>query len=401
MRGNELLDKLELIDPAYVEAADTKPKKKKNAWVKWGAMAACLCLAVIGTLTMGRLSERQNMPQPSDFSDLEPITIPEQSVGGMGFEGYLFYDISELNNKNPWSENMCITSLPVYQNGAYDPSGAGIPIGLSETEMMQRLDFVVSALGLEVLSIEVIADGFTLIDGEMVLSADPTMICADTAGSEVNIYADGSIAYFLRDGGLALPDEYNFTHSGTTDEEAENVLSYLIDVYDDLLGFAKPKAVSFGDYSFNAEFYRSYMVYDASGDDLEDILNYNFRYVSFWPDAKGNLSGIRINDGLLLAEKLGDYPVITPEEATERLLNGNYQTSVPAKFSGEEYIGKIELVYRTGRLEEVLLPYYRFYVLLPDMSFADNGLKIYGAYYVPAIADEYIVNMPTYDGSFN
>jgi len=45
MRGNEFLDKMELIDPAYVEAADTKPKKGKNAWVKWMAMAACLCLA--------------------------------------------------------------------------------------------------------------------------------------------------------------------------------------------------------------------------------------------------------------------------------------------------------------------------------------------------------------------
>lgn len=49
MRGNELLDKMELIDPAYVEAAEVLPKKKKKAWVKWGAMAACLCL-VIGAL---------------------------------------------------------------------------------------------------------------------------------------------------------------------------------------------------------------------------------------------------------------------------------------------------------------------------------------------------------------
>ena len=41
MRGNEFLDKMELIDPAYVEAADATPKKKKSVWVKWGAVAAC------------------------------------------------------------------------------------------------------------------------------------------------------------------------------------------------------------------------------------------------------------------------------------------------------------------------------------------------------------------------
>ena len=31
----------------------------------------------------------------------------------------------------------------------------------------------------------------------------------------------------------------------------------------------------------------------------------------------------------------------------------------------------------------------------------ENGLKTYGAYYVPAIADEYIIDMPVYEGHFN
>lgn len=44
MRGNEFLDKMELIDPAYIEAADAKPKRRKSSWVKWGAIAACFCL---------------------------------------------------------------------------------------------------------------------------------------------------------------------------------------------------------------------------------------------------------------------------------------------------------------------------------------------------------------------
>ena len=44
MRGNELLDKLERIDPAYIEAADTAPNKRKRVWAKWGTAVACLCL---------------------------------------------------------------------------------------------------------------------------------------------------------------------------------------------------------------------------------------------------------------------------------------------------------------------------------------------------------------------
>ena len=41
MRGQEFLDKMELIEPAYVEAADIMPKKKKSIWIKCGAAAAC------------------------------------------------------------------------------------------------------------------------------------------------------------------------------------------------------------------------------------------------------------------------------------------------------------------------------------------------------------------------
>lgn len=50
MTGNDLLDKLSLIDPAYVEEADREPKKKSYSWLKFGALAACLCLIIIGVV---------------------------------------------------------------------------------------------------------------------------------------------------------------------------------------------------------------------------------------------------------------------------------------------------------------------------------------------------------------
>ncbi len=46
MNGNEFLDKLELINPEFVEAADIKPKRKKYTKIKWTAIAASLCLIV-------------------------------------------------------------------------------------------------------------------------------------------------------------------------------------------------------------------------------------------------------------------------------------------------------------------------------------------------------------------
>ena len=55
MRGKDLLDKMELIDPEYIEAAETVPAKKKT-WVKWAIPAACLCvvLLITGTVLAGK-----------------------------------------------------------------------------------------------------------------------------------------------------------------------------------------------------------------------------------------------------------------------------------------------------------------------------------------------------------
>lgn len=50
MRGGELLDKMELADPAYVAAADGAPKLRKVPWKAWGAVAACLLLAVVSAV---------------------------------------------------------------------------------------------------------------------------------------------------------------------------------------------------------------------------------------------------------------------------------------------------------------------------------------------------------------
>ena len=46
MNGNELLNKMELIDPAYIEAADAQPNARRHVRIKWGALAACICLAI-------------------------------------------------------------------------------------------------------------------------------------------------------------------------------------------------------------------------------------------------------------------------------------------------------------------------------------------------------------------
>ncbi len=57
-----------------------------------------------------------------------------------------------------------------------------------------------------------------------------------------------------------------------------------------------------------------------------------------------------------------------------------------------ENIVRTELVYRSGPLEEILLPYYLFYVRIPNVNEMSQalGLQEFGVYYVPAIEGKYI-----------
>ena len=73
MKGSELLDKMELADPAYVEAADAAPRKARHKWVPWVAAAACLCAAA------GLLLLHKEHPRP-DASLAAPTTAQQPST---------------------------------------------------------------------------------------------------------------------------------------------------------------------------------------------------------------------------------------------------------------------------------------------------------------------------------
>lgn len=380
MNGTDLLEKMELVAPAYVEAADHVIVKKRRKWIKWTAIAACF-------VAVGAVFLTQDKTRPTSRLSLEAIEIPELSESGMGYEAYLCYDISELENGNPWTGGA--ETLPVYRNGSYDATGVGIPCGLSVDEMTQLLDESADALNLNILSTP---------------AGDATELMAQTDGGTLCVSADGTVTFLLPDEGLALPEEYHFTFSDTTDEEAQAVLGYLIERYSDFLGFAQPIGVSTYDRDVNGKQNRQYFVYDAGASQTEALLNYCLKTVTFAPNDEGRLSLIRITNRLSCAELLGEYPLIDEAAATQRLKNGNYQTSVPYAFSGEEDIAKVELVYRNALTDEIFLPYYRFYVRQTQNSNPNAeaiGLEGYAIYYVPALTDECIVNLPVYSGRFN
>ncbi|MBO5252985.1 MAG: hypothetical protein J6C51_03465, partial [Clostridia bacterium] len=131
---------------------------------------------------------------------------------------------------------------------------------------------------------------------------------------------------------------------------------------------------------------------ESTRDMAKNFENYSFNRAEFAPHSDGSLYLIRIYSDAVL-EKIGLYPLISEETAKALLLDGQFYTSVTEAFPGENAIVKCELMYRAGSKDKILLPFYRFYVLLenaPGMHLYPDGIETYGAYYVPAVDPAYL-----------
>lgn len=402
------------IDDDIIEKAQNlRPckKTKSKAWIKCGAIAACLAIVVCaGVIFLPQEQTNNEVDVPNRLVALPMLTIPENTSQAMGFEGYMAFDISELVNANPWSEDVVVTTLPVYKNKlTYNEQM--IVSGGDFDKMREWLLVVADRLGLDTRTLTITddvpdettrrqvteklksADG-TVSDGYF----NPTRLMIETDGLEIEVN-QAMTAKILFDPAVALPDEYHFTYDSSY-EDMSQVAEYLQTKYKDLIGIDNPQInICGGDYNIYAQ--QGYYIefFDASGDNTEQIINYNFNRVAFYCDDNGKLFLARIYQPNL-SQKVGDYPIITLEKARELLSNGHYITTVPYEMADMEYVKKVELVYRTSEYEACYMPYYRFYVELPEQE-NDKNLKTYGAYYVPAVSGEYISNMPMWDGECN
>ncbi len=113
------------------------------------------------------------------------------------------------------------------------------------------------------------------------------------------------------------------------------------------------------------------------------MIQYNFRQTRFFFDEEGALYVIWISRPEL-SEKAGDYPVISEREAREFLEEGEYLTASSHAVTGGEEISGGSLMYPDLESCGYFMPYYRFYVKLPEEK-GENGRNVYGIYYVPAV----------------
>lgn len=406
MKPEHISDALNLLPDAVLEEADRARSKKKHPktnWWKWTA-AACVALAVF-------FAGIRLIPQgtPTIGGDLPLLTI-EDFESSMGFEGYQAYDISELVSGNPWNEQADLSTLPVYQN-PITYNEMYMPTGGDFDKMEEFLLQIANRLGMDTANLVVTTDAPSEEEQKRTIEKfasvgasvpegyfDPTACIAEADGIRIVVEQDmtATISFTPE---RSLPEEYNFTHHASYEDIAA-AADYLKETYKTFIGMENPQTNIYGgDYNIYGQQSYSIEFYEEGNSITDRLINYSFYRVAFYCDDEGKLHLARIYQPDL-SQKIGEYPIITAEKAAELLQNGNYVTTVPYAMPGLEYAAKVELGYRASPYDGYFIPYYRFYVELPGLE-EEDGLKTYGAYYVPAVEEAYITNMPLWDGSFN
>ena len=416
MKQERFFRRLGKMDESLRASAEIQKaaKSQKMLFLKMGAIAACVVLAVgVGAMLYqsNKIAPAIDAPSLNRDDSKLPSLMLEINYGSMGFEGYCAYSIDELVNNNPWNQDSTITHLPVIKNA----------LTYNETEQVENPDLEAmkvllkesaGKLGMDAEHLPITDDApdeetrkrmtekLTMF-GDEVPEGYFKPSAVYMADQQIKVEVDSSMVvtvYF--EPAAALPKGLNFTDYNASYEDVYQVAEYLQNEYKDYLAMENPSInITGGDYTFDGAQLYHIAFFDDTGDEAQRILNYNFNYVTFACDDDGKLSISRVFQPDL-TNVIGNYPIISKEQALELLENKNYITSVPDEFPGSEYVKKVELVYRSSNREKTYLPYYRIYVELPSMKL-ENGLNTYGAYYVPAVEGKYIENMPLWDGAFN
>lgn len=355
MRKETISDALGMVQDDFIrEAVEYQPEKKSH----WPVLTvACLVLVCLGVFLHGQ-GRGEDLPSQETLPLLEARFEQE----GMGFEAVLLYDIQEMAQTNPWTPETHLETLPVYRNLAYT-DGAGAPAWLRDREMLALARETAERMGASILA----KTYEPALEGDLSYS-----LTAETDRGTIRVFGDGGITV-------------EFSQPWTL-EAAQRLVGYTVQS-------------SWRDYTFAGEALPHWETWKKGEDPTEAILHYNFQRADFAQNEEGKVWLVRWGDRLQAAEKLGDYEIISLAQARDLLLAGESVSSVPEEYGGvsREAIAKEELIYVTGNVQEVFQPYYRFWVeLAEDPVEKAEGLKTYGAYYVPAVCGIYLTDFPIY-----
>lgn len=387
MTGMDLLKLIGEIDESYLDWVNLGKKRKPPVWPKLLAVAGLLAFLGVGLVWQNLLPK----PEPVPEGDLPLLPAGEIVTHGMGFSGLMAYHVEELDDGNPWHEAMVFSTLPVYKNPNYrdwrksssdDPKQ--IKITAKNTQKVARLFKVRIAAGNRDL-----LKGYVSQGGYTFSSFSPEYIRVFSASMKPGVH-------------VLIPADVDSSSKEALRAFGEELLKERPEW---LIGKNLEMELVGGDYTYDGIRSLDIRYYESDRDPYEAFLKHQLGpslELGFISEGKGIHC---LSYDLAQAdeeEKVGDYPLISLQEAEDMMASGSYISNVPAKFPEEGIIAAVDLVYLDWTSQPYLIPYYLFYVELTDPMFTrENGLKTFGLYYVPAIDPAYQEEWPVYDGAFN
>jgi hypothetical protein len=290
-------------------------------------------------------------------------------------------------NGNPWSKDARIEKLPVYRNPFYETRDIP-PAYFKKAALALEAQDIAKSLGLVVtdMTYESYASFQPYLRPEeadearqVYAQTDKAIIGITLSCTEVSFHTPQKLpeGFALKDGTLPR-------------EDMLRLLSALAEEFGACLGYEKPVPAILTSGSFNGSPSYTYIVYDGAGDITEQILGYSFDYTTFHISGEG-LRGFRKYHAPERYKNLGDYEIISWQEAQEMLISGDCRTpfafdELEGRPVAGEQIAHVELVYRVQNEAEFLMPYYRFHVKFDAGEFDDIAADAYYEwYYVPAV----------------
>lgn len=441
VNARDLFEAIGMVDEDLVEEADGPVRRP--AWTPRRVMgrvlpvAACLCIVGAAVLSFGRgmfsaKSSGGAMLQnemAGGAADAAPETAPdtaqapafydangaasEKSTDGTGIPTELAEKITPTSGAGSGTALMAYDYAEIARVDPLDgeqPEALAVYRGtlagrcLNTDGMTERLTDALTALGYDAS----LADSARLTTGyDEESTQDPEAVAQSLyekfgIGSELDYWS--GIAWMevdLPDGGsLSVNNELTLTVTLTAQdsdavtgtEAAQNAETVLVANEDllDALGGYDAVGLTGTDCAYDGTRNEPQAFFYRTGDTASQTLaGYDLGRATFTADAEGNLLSLTL-PGAALAENVGEYGLISREEAAALLadgsyLNAEYDESAPAAADIEQ--AESYLCYTGGRAL-YYVPMWCFVIDEGERDGAADGLHSYRAYYVPAIQTE-------------
>lgn len=396
MNAWRLLRAIGEIDDSFIEQAESY--RRRRIVIPWLAAAACFVL-VLGTV-LWRAGLSAPPPSSSEPALGLPLLPSAVTDNGMGFEGIEVRSAEDYRPLNALEDGEELPdTMPVYRNTSW--------LSRPDLDAMEARLWEVAAL-FGVTEGETVRTDNTPPDEELEqiikgIEEKGFPVSDQMFSGSVKLEADGLSFYAAKSGAVRVTIEPGTLTYGDELSDPDAAAQSLLASMSDRLGLQDPEAVVTGgnrDIYDNVKYEILFAEHAETAAQRAEERSLNTVGFGYFPKEESESVTIWYN-AYDRSEKLGDYPIITPDEALALLESGNCITTVPGSLPSADDVRVVELVYRAPD-EEVYQPYYRFWAEVePEELVQREGALTLGAYYVPAVESQYLEKLPVWDGHFN